>query len=129
MPGEAQTIVVVEDDDSMSRALSLLLQAGGYEVVAFASAEAALEAEAAATADCLVLDIHLPGMSGFDLYRRLALAGNELPVIFITAHDEPAIRDEVERLGGPELSSQAVFRTQSPGRHHPGTGGPLNSSS
>jgi FixJ family two-component response regulator len=90
---------VVEDDASMSRALELILQAGGYEVVAFASAEAALEADAAVTAACLVLDIHLPGMSGFDLYRRLALADNELPAIFITAHDEPAAREEAERLG------------------------------
>ena len=97
--GETQTIVVVEDDASMSQALELILQAGGYEVVTFASAEAALEADAAATADCLVLDVRLPGMSGFDLYRRLALAGNELPAIFITAHDEPAAREEAERLG------------------------------
>jgi FixJ family two-component response regulator len=99
VPGETQTIVVVEDDASMNRALELILRAGGYEVVTFASAEAALEADAAATADCLVLDIHLPGMSGFDLYRRLALAGNELPAIFITAHDEPAACEEAERLG------------------------------
>jgi DNA-binding response OmpR family regulator len=90
---------VVEDDASMSRALELILRAGGYEVVTFASAEATLEADAAATADCLVLDIHLPGMSGFDLCRRLALAGNELPAIFITARDEPAAREEAERLG------------------------------
>jgi FixJ family two-component response regulator len=99
VPGETQTIVVVEDDASMSQALELILRAGGYEVVTFASAEAALEADAAATADFLVLDIHLPGMSGFDLYRQLALAGNELLAIFITAHDEPAVREEAEKLG------------------------------
>ena len=51
-------------------------------------------------ADCLVLDIHLPGMSGFELYRRLALAGKVMPAVFITARDEPAVRDEAERLGG-----------------------------
>jgi FixJ family two-component response regulator len=83
----------------MRQALDRLLHAGGYEVVTFASAEAALEADAAATADCLVLDIHLPGMSGFELYRQLALVGNEPPAIFITAHDEPAAREEAVRLG------------------------------
>ena len=98
--GETQTIVVVEDDASMGRALELMLQAGGYEVVTIASAEAALETDAAATADCLVLDIHLPGMSGFEMYRRLSLSGMALPAIFITARDEPAVRDEAERLGG-----------------------------
>jgi len=98
MPNEPPRIVVVEDDASMLQALERILQAGGFTAVSFASGEAALEADAAA--DCLVLDIHLPGMSGFELYRRLARAGKEVPVIFITARDEPAVRDEAERLGG-----------------------------
>jgi FixJ family two-component response regulator len=98
LSGETQTIVVVEDDASMGQALEMMLRAGGYEVLTFASAEAALEAGAAA--NCLVLDIHLPGMSGFELYRRLALSGKGLPAIFITARDEPAVREEAQRLGG-----------------------------
>ena len=100
MPSEPPRIVVVEDDASMSQAIERILRAGGFEAAMFASAEAVLEADAAVAADCLVLDIHLPGMSGFELYRRLALAGNELPAIFITARDEPAVRDEAEGLGG-----------------------------
>jgi FixJ family two-component response regulator len=98
MPNEPPLIVVVEDDASMRQALERLLQAGGFTAVSFASGEAALEADAAA--DCLLLDLHLPGMSGLELYRRLALAGKDVPVIFITARDEPAVRDEAERLGG-----------------------------
>ena len=98
MPNEPPIIVVVEDDASMCQALERILRAGGFTAVSFASGEAALAADAAA--DCLVLDIHLPGMSGFELYRRLALAGKELPAIFITARDEPAVRDEAEGLGG-----------------------------
>ena len=82
----------------MSQAIERVLQAGGFEAAVFPSAEAALEADAGA--DGLVLDIHLPGISGFDLYRRLALSGKALPAIFITARDEPAVRDEAERLGG-----------------------------
>jgi FixJ family two-component response regulator len=89
---------VVEDDANMSQAIERILRAGGFEPVLFASAEAALE-DNAATADCLVVDIHLPGMSGFELCRRLAQCGSEAPVIFVTAHDEPALRDESERLG------------------------------
>jgi len=84
----------------MSQAIERVLNAGGFEAVSFASAEAALEAGAAAAADGLVLDIHLPGMSGFELYRRLAVSGDAVPAIFITARDEPAVRDEAERLGG-----------------------------
>jgi DNA-binding response OmpR family regulator len=94
-------IVVVEDDPSMSQAIERVLQAGGFEAVSFASAEAALEA-GMATADGLVLDIHLPGMSGFELYRQLAGSGEALPAIFITARDEPTVREEAERLGGPD---------------------------
>jgi FixJ family two-component response regulator len=98
MPREMPKIVVVEDDASMSQAIERILRAGSFAAAMFVSAEAALEADAAATADCLVLDIHLPGMSGFELYRQLALSGKELPAIFITAHDERAVREEAERL-------------------------------
>jgi FixJ family two-component response regulator len=90
---------VVEDDPGMSQAIERLLRAGGFTAVTFASAEAALEAGVLTAANCLILDIHLPGMSGFDLYRQLVSSGDELPTIFITAHDEPANRLEAERLG------------------------------
>jgi FixJ family two-component response regulator len=93
------SILVVEDDSSMSQAIERVLQAGGFEAVLFASAEAALEAVVATTADCLVFDIFLPGISGFELYRRLAHCGSEAPVIFVTAQDEPALREEAEKLG------------------------------
>ncbi len=99
MPGEMPRIVVVEDDESMRQAIERILRAGGFTVLAFASAETALEGGVATAADCLVLDVFLPGISGFDLYRRLAPAGEPLPVIFITAHDEPANREEAQRLG------------------------------
>jgi FixJ family two-component response regulator len=92
-------IVVVEDDATMGQAIERILRAGGFEAVGFASSEAALEAGAATTADCLVLDIFLPGMSGFELYRQLVHCGSKAPVIFVTAHDEPALREEAETLG------------------------------
>jgi FixJ family two-component response regulator len=99
MPSEPPTIVVVEDDASMRQAIERILSAGGFSSISFATAEAALEADA--TGDCLIFDIHLPGMSGFELYRRLTLGGKKLPVIFITARDEQAACIEAESLGGP----------------------------
>src|SRR5262249_6370353 len=98
MPNEPPIIVVVEDDASMCQALERILHAGGFTAVSFASREAALQADPAA--GFLVLDIHLPGMSGFELYRRLALSGEAVPTIFITARDEPEVREEAESLGG-----------------------------
>jgi FixJ family two-component response regulator len=99
MPSGVPRIVVVEDDTGMGQALERILRAGGFTAIVFGSAEAVLAAGAAATADCLVLDIHLPGMSGLDLYRQLAPRGDEVPAVFITAHDEPAVRAEAERMG------------------------------
>jgi FixJ family two-component response regulator len=92
-------VVVVEDDASMRQAIERILSAGGFAAVAFETAEAALAAGAPCAADCLVLDVRLPGMSGFDLYRRLAGSSPPAPAIFITAHDEPAVRELAGKLG------------------------------
>ena len=87
------TIGVVEDDPSFLRALGRLLGAAGFSVASFSSAEAFLASESAGAMSCLVLDVHLGGMSGFDLQQRLAAAGSPIPTIFITAHDDPITRE------------------------------------
>jgi FixJ family two-component response regulator len=99
VPDQKPKIVVVEDDASMRLAIERILTAGGFCAATFESAEAALAAGAAATACCLVLDIHLPGMSGFDLCRHVAACGGEVPTIFITAHDEKGVRETAEEVG------------------------------
>jgi FixJ family two-component response regulator len=92
------TVVVVEDDAGMRKALERLLRAGGFQAVLFSSAEAFLGTDATASAACLVLDIHLPGLSGFELRRRLTELGHQQPVIFITAVDDESARDEARQL-------------------------------
>jgi FixJ family two-component response regulator len=99
MSGAIPRIVVVEDDASMSRSIERILRAGGFAAATFVTAEAALDAEAAAAADCLVLDIHLPGISGVEFYQRLSRSGAEAPAIFITADDAPAVREMAEGAG------------------------------
>lgn len=97
---EKGAIVVVDDDDGMRRAAERVLNAAGFRAVTFASAEILLESDAADGAACLVLDIHLPGLSGFELRRELVRTGStQPPVIFITGHDEPAAREQAEALG------------------------------
>ena len=66
-----QSIVVVEDDAGMSKAIVRLLRAAGFQPVSFASAEELLQTAAVDSAACLVLDIHLPGLSGLELGRLL----------------------------------------------------------
>jgi FixJ family two-component response regulator len=98
-PGAIAIVIVVEDDRGMREALARILTASGYRAAAFSTAEALLAAGAARDAACLVLDVHLPGLSGFELRRRLASDGATAPVIFISGHDTQAVRAEAERLG------------------------------
>ena len=82
----------------MNRAMESILNAAGFEAVMFFTAEALLEAGMPDEAACLLLDVHLPGMSGFELYDSLTDAGQIRPVIFMTAHDEPAARAQAEKV-------------------------------
>jgi FixJ family two-component response regulator len=93
------TIAVVEDDPSMLKGLHRLLSAHGFRVQRFTSAESFLKSAASCEATCLVVDIHLGGISGIDLKRRLASSGSNLPVIFMTAVDNEATRQDALDAG------------------------------
>ena len=83
----------------MSQALARILRLGGHEPRTYASAEAYLENHARPDAACLIIDLQLPGMSGFELQTRLAPAHPSTPVIFITAFDGPAARVQADDAG------------------------------
>ena len=95
----APMIAIVDDDPSVRRALHRLVQSAGYTVQTFASAHEFLDSLPGRRAACLVLDIHLDGMSGFDLQERLAADRVGVPVIFISAHDDARTRKRIERSG------------------------------
>ncbi|VDC25156.1 response regulator transcription factor [Pseudogemmobacter humi] len=80
------TVFVVDDDDAIRSSLSRALRKRGYEVEAFASAEAFLGAWNGQSGGCLILDHGMPGMSGLELQKRLAGQDYLLPIIFITGH-------------------------------------------
>ena len=92
-------VAIVEDDAAMRKSIERLLQASGYATAAFASAEEFLQSAIVDGAMGLVLDIHLGGMSGLELRRRLNAAHSKVPVVFITAHDDEATRAEAITLG------------------------------
>ena len=97
MPPSRQTIAIVEDDASFNRALERLLNAAGFATLAFASAEEFLASAKPNSYACVILDIHLPGISGLELFDRLS-ADHRCPrVIFITAEDAEAVRQEAAR--------------------------------
>src|SRR6266536_1990884 len=88
MPSTPQTIVIIDDDDSVRRARRRLLRSVGMDVEAFATAEDFLQANAPLVAACLVLDVHLPGLSGLELQQQLKTAGRSIPIVFITAYED-----------------------------------------
>jgi FixJ family two-component response regulator len=93
------TNAVVDDDPSVLRGIGRLLEAHGYETRVFDSAEKFLSEHTARGARCLVLDIHLGGMSGIDLRRQLSALGADIPVIFVSATDDPAARADALDAG------------------------------
>jgi FixJ family two-component response regulator len=93
------TIAVIEDDPSMLQGLIRLLSAHGFRVEKFTSAESFLDDVATCEAKCLIIDIHLGGISGIDLRRQLAASGSDLPVIFMTAIDSEATRQDALDAG------------------------------
>ena len=96
---QQRLVLVVEDDDSMREAMARLLQAAAFDTAVYASAEALLAAGAGAGAACIVSDFKLPAMTGLDLLSELRTRGGWPPVILVTAHDSPQLRDEAQRRG------------------------------
>ncbi|UPJ52629.1 response regulator [Bradyrhizobium sp. 200] len=92
-------VIVVDDDAGLLKSVARLLAHHGIESRTFASAEAVLESDSVQTASCLLVDIHLGGISGIGLQRRLAASGSRWPVIFMTANDDEATRNEAMDTG------------------------------
>ena len=98
MPASKCNIAIVEDDASLRRALERLLCASGFEAHTFASAEEFLRSAAPESYPCLIFDIRLPGMSGFELFNHLTASARPRPAIFITAQDEDRVRQQASRI-------------------------------
>src|ERR1700732_3056679 len=99
MPTRPKVIAIVDDDASMLKGIERLLGAYGFATKVFASAEAFLEPDASADVDCVLLDIHLGGMSGLELRHHLTASGCKLPVIFMTAFDDESTRMQAQSAG------------------------------
>ena len=92
--GQTPIIAIVDDDPSVRRSLQRLVRSAGYTVETFASARDFLEWLPRGRAACLLLDVHMKEMSGFELQERLAV-----PVVFMTSHDDATTRARIERSG------------------------------
>jgi FixJ family two-component response regulator len=92
-------VAVVEDDDLARTAMGRLLAAGGFDAALFESAEAFMDAPPERAPLCVIVDVHLRGMSGLDLQSRLRRTGSAVPIIVTTGYCEPAMQDRAERIG------------------------------
>jgi FixJ family two-component response regulator len=109
---EGQPVVfVVDDDDSMRRALSNLIRSVGLQAEAFATAADFLAVKLPDAPCCLILDIRLPGLSGLDFQAKLASAKIEVPIIFITAHGDIPMSVRAMKAGAIEFLTKP-FRDQ-----------------
>ena len=96
--------------------LGRVLRHADYEVAAFASGEDFLASLALRVPACVILDVHMPGLSGFDVKSRLRAMGCDVPAIFITASDDRALDRSVLDAGGALAAAQAVCERPAAGR-------------
>jgi len=95
-------ISVVDDDESIRESLPDLLRELGFDAHTFASAEDFLTSDYIDQTDCLILDIAMPGMTGPELQRELTIRRKSIPIIFITAQRDEALRPRLLKLGAAE---------------------------
>jgi FixJ family two-component response regulator len=107
----AGVVFVVDDDDSVREALSSLVRSVGLRVEIFASAQDFLRHPRPEGPGCLVSDVRLPGLSGLDLQRELADAGQDIPIIFITGHGDIPMTVRAMKAGAAEFLPKP-FRDQ-----------------
>ena len=109
-------IAVIDDDESVRRTTTFLIQSFGFKAAAFESAESFLSSGNLDNTACLVVDVQMPGMNGLQLQSQLAAAGCRIPVIFITAFDDKEARRRAMQAGavaflGKPFSDEQLLQT------------------
>jgi FixJ family two-component response regulator len=101
-------VYLIEDDESVRRALQRLLRSAGLEVRAFASAEEFLESGNLDLRACIVLDIQMRGLTGFELQEKLAAKEIRIPTIAVSALDDSETRERARKLGAAAFFRKPV---------------------
>jgi FixJ family two-component response regulator len=101
--GGLPLVAVVDDDESVRESLPDLLGEFGFATCSFSSAEEFLTSYSLVHTGCLILDVAMPGMTGFDLQRELKLRGHNIPIIFISAQKDEVVRRRAFQQGAVEF--------------------------
>jgi Response regulator len=99
----SQLVAIVDDDQSVQRAIKDLMESAGLLARCFGSAEEFLEWDQRNQASYLIVDIRMPGMSGLDLQARLKAEGSPIPIIFVTAHGDAKMKKQAMNAGAVEF--------------------------
>ena len=102
-------ISIIDDDDALRSSLEDLLRSVGFRVQGFASAEAFLRSNQMQKTDCLILDVRMPGMTGLGLQRQLRSESLDLPIIFITAHEDRDVQARAFEAGAVAFLYKPVY--------------------
>jgi FixJ family two-component response regulator len=106
---EGRVVYLIDDDESVRRALQRLLRSAGFEVKAYSSAEEFLQSgNLEEKRACLILDIRMPGLTGFDLQQKLISKGVRMPVITVSAFDDAETRERARKLGATAFFRKPV---------------------
>jgi FixJ family two-component response regulator len=102
------TVYVIDDDTSVRRALARLLNVAGYRVLTFESATAFLSLTVLERPLCLVVDVRMPGLTGFDLQDALKVEGRDCPIVFVTGHADAGMAARATAAGALALLAKPV---------------------
>jgi FixJ family two-component response regulator len=105
-------IGIVDDDELVREGLKDCLESGGYAADTFGSAEEYLASESSPRLSCLILDIELSGMTGLELQAKLAMTGNRVPIIFVTAHADDTNRKQALKNGAAAFLAKPFRREE-----------------
>lgn len=99
MANSPTRVALVDDDASVRKALARFLSASSFDITTYGSAREFLKSLKSDTPECLVVDLHMPEITGLDLQRHLMRAGTKIPTIVITAYNEPGLRELCQTAG------------------------------
>jgi len=99
-------IAIIDDDDEVRSATENLIQSYGHDTCTFGSAQDFLDSTVVTESQCVITDVHMPGMSGMELSKALHDRGINIPTIFITAFPQERLRQQAEALGAIDLLSK-----------------------
>jgi two-component system response regulator FixJ len=96
---KSRVIFIVDDDESIRVSMKLLVESAGHQGVTFESAEEFIRSGLQRDGDCMLLDVRMPGMGGFELHEYLTRSKVHIPVIFVTGYDEPGMEEKAMEAG------------------------------